>query len=92
MCERVAQSLQKRQLLAHTVIVKFRWADFTTYTRQKTVEVGFDDVQTLYTLAQAIWQEHWPREKKLRLLGVGVSNLEKPVVRQLGFDFSTGRP
>jgi DNA polymerase-4 len=92
MCERVAQSIQKRQLLAHTVTVKFRWADFTTYTRQKTVEVGFDDTQTLYALAHALWQEHWPRDKKLRLLGVGVGNLEKPVVRQLGFDFFTERP
>ncbi|HIP73008.1 MAG TPA: DNA polymerase IV [Anaerolineae bacterium] len=92
MCERVAQSLQKRQLLAHTVTVKFRWADFTTYTRQKTVEVGFDDIQTLYALAHALWQEHWPRDKKLRLLGVGVGNLEKPMVRQLGFDFFTERP
>lgn len=92
MCQRVAQSVQKRQLLAHTVAVKFRWADFTTYTRQKTVEVGFDDAQTLFLLAEVIWQEHWPRDKKLRLLGVGVSNLEKPVLRQLGFDFSTERP
>ena len=31
MCQRVAQSLQKRELVAHTVTVKFRWADFTTY-------------------------------------------------------------
>ncbi|HFQ93338.1 MAG TPA: DNA polymerase IV [Anaerolineae bacterium] len=92
MCKRVTQSIRKRQLLAHTVTVKFRWADFTTYTRQKTVEVGFDDAQTLFILAQAIWQEHWPRDKKLRLLGVGVSGLEKTEARQLGFDFSTGRP
>src|SRR5690606_8206273 len=34
MAEDVARSLQKRQLVAHTVTVKFRWADFTTFTRQ----------------------------------------------------------
>ncbi|MCP4359187.1 MAG: DNA polymerase IV [Chloroflexi bacterium] len=88
MCGRVAQSLQKRQLIAYTVTVKFRWADFTTYTRQKSVAVGFDDAETLFAMAYAVWAEHWPPDKKLRLLGVGVSKLEKPQLRQLGFDFN----
>lgn len=87
MCQRVVQSLQKQGLVAYTVSVKFRWADFTTYTRQKSVEVGFDDVETLYKLAHALWDEHWPRHKKLRLLGVGVSKLAESEIRQLGFDF-----
>jgi len=87
MCRDVTQSLQKRSLVTHTVTVKFRWADFTTYTRQKSVDVGIDDADLIYEIAHAIWDEHWPRDKKLRLLGVGVSKLEKPTVRQLGFDF-----
>jgi DNA polymerase-4 len=87
MCQEVARHLQKRQLVAHTVTVKFRWADFTTYTRQKSVEVGFDEAAVLYKIAHDIWEEHWPREKKLRLLGVGVSKLEDLQTRQLGFDF-----
>lgn len=87
MCADVAQSLQNHKLVAHTVSVKFRWADFTTYTRQKSAEVGFDDVETLTKMAFALWDEHWPRDKKLRLLGVGVSKLEELQTRQLGFDF-----
>lgn len=87
MCQRVAQSLQKRNLVAHTVTVKFRWADFTTYTRQRSVEVGFDDVETLTMIATAVWQEHWPPDKKLRLLGAGVSKLNQPEIKQLGFGF-----
>lgn len=87
MCQRVAQSLQKRGLVAHTVTVKFRWADFTTYTRQKSIAVGFDDEETLLKMATAVFQEHWPPDKKLRLLGVGVSKLGKPEIKQLGFDF-----
>lgn len=87
MCQDVADTLQKQKLVASTVSVKFRWADFTTYTRQKSVAVPFDDVETLYEMAHALWDEHWPRHKKLRLLGVGVSKLDEAQVRQLGFDF-----
>ncbi len=87
MAGKVAQSLQKRQLVAHTVTVKFRWADFTTFTRQRSLEVGIDDAETIYAMAEAIWAEHWPPGQKMRLLGVGVSKIEAPQVRQLGFNF-----
>lgn len=83
----VARSLQKRQLVAHTVTVKFRWADFTTFTRQRSLEVGLDDADTIYAVAEAIWSENWPPGQKMRLLGVGVSKIEAPTIRQLGFTF-----
>jgi len=83
----VAQSLQKRQLVAHTVKVKFRWADFTTFTRQKSVEHGLDDAESIYRLALAIWQENWPPGRRMRLIGVGVSGLAAVMQRQLGFQF-----
>jgi len=87
MCESVAKSLQKRKLVAHTVNVKFRWADFTTFTRQKSLEVGIDQRDEIYRVAHTIWQENWPPGQRMRLLGVGVSNLEEPTLRQLGFEF-----
>jgi DNA polymerase-4 len=84
----VAQSLQKRGLVAHTVTVKFRWSDFTTFTRQRSVEVGIDGEAEIYRLAEAIWQENWPKNRPMRLLGVGVSKLVAGGNgRQLGFDF-----
>lgn len=79
----VAQSLQQRGLVAHTVAVKFRWADFTTFTRQKTVAPPIDDEETLAQQAILLWQEHWPAGQPMRLLGVGASNLEAPQARQL---------
>lgn len=88
MCGQVAQSLQKRELVAHTVTVKFRWADFTTFTRQRSVEVGVDSEADIYRLAEAIWLENWPEKQPMRLLGVGVSKLEMGGNgRQLTFDF-----
>lgn len=85
--ERVAQSLQKRGLTAHTVRVKFRWADFTTFTRQKSVEIGIDDADSIYRLALALWQENWPDGQRMRLIGVGVSGLTAVTQRQMRFSF-----
>jgi DNA polymerase IV len=83
----VAESLQKRNLLAYTVRVKFRWADFTTFTRQRSLEVGTDDAGRIYQLTLALWQENWSPGQKMRLLGVAVSGLEKAQLRQTSFDF-----
>jgi DNA polymerase-4 len=83
----VSKSLQKRQLMAHTVRVKFRWADFTTFTRQRSLNVGVDEEGKISQLALAIWAENWSVGDKLRLLGVGVAGLEEPTVRQFDFGF-----
>jgi nucleotidyltransferase/DNA polymerase involved in DNA repair len=87
MATKVAESLQRKGLIAYTVKVKFRWDDFTTFTRQKSLEVGTNDVETICRLAVAIWKSHWPEGQRTRLLGVGVSKLEEPEGRQLGFGF-----
>lgn len=83
MAATVAQSLQRRGLVAHTVTVKFRWADFTTFTRQKTVAPPVDTEEAIARHALLIWREHWPRGQRMRLLGVGASNLEAPQARQM---------
>ena len=87
MCATIARSLQKRQLVARTVYVKFRWADFTTFTRQRSISVGVDGEADILRIANLIWEEYWPVGQRMRLLGVGVSNLEEATVRQLGFGF-----
>lgn len=83
MCQKVTTSLQKKKLVAHTVIVKFRWVDFTTITRQKSFEVGIDQLDDIFRIASMIWEEHWPEGRAMRLLGIGVSNLAEPNLRQL---------
>jgi DNA polymerase-4 len=83
MCEKVASAMQRKHLVAHTVTVKFRWSDFTTITRQRSLEVGVDQIDDIFRVAQAIWLAHWPNGRSMRLLGVGVSNLETPQMRQL---------
>ncbi len=90
MAEGVAVALQRRDLVAHTVTVKFRYADFTTFTRQRSVSQGLQSADDIFRLAEAIWQEHWPPEQRLRLLGVGVSGLAEPEGFQLSLDLGAG--
>lgn len=87
MCQQVAHSLQKQGLWAHTVTIKLRLADFTTFTRQRSLEVAINDPDSLFQVARAIWLAHW-QQQKLRLLGVGVSKLAKPKLQQLSFAFT----
>ncbi len=91
MCQKVAHSLQRKNFVAHTVTVKFRWSDFTTFTRQKSVQVGIDREEELFRLAESIWKENWTQNQRLRLLGVGVSNLQHGNVRQLSFNFEQSK-
>lgn len=83
MAEEVAGQLRKSNLLAHTVRVKFRWSDFTTFTRQRSLEVGTDDASTILRLAEALWRENWPQGRPMRLLGVGATSLVEQTGRQL---------
>lgn len=84
MSAEVADQLRKNHLIAHTVRVKFRWSDFTTFTRQRSVEVGTDDAVTIFRLAHALWRENWPEGRPMRLLGVAAAALVEEEGRQLG--------
>ena len=61
--ERTAGRLRKKGLVAGTVQVKIRRADFTTYTRQQRLGTPTSSTQQIYAVA------------RLRLLGVGGSQL-----------------
>jgi DNA polymerase-4 len=76
----VARQLKKQSLTARTVKIKLRWADFTTLTRQVTPGGPFDDEGTITRHAIDLFEREWggPDRQPVRLVGVGVSGLEKP--------------
>ncbi len=85
---RVGRRLRRQAMVAQTVYVKFRWADFTTFSRQRSLPVPCDDDASLAAAATAIWLAHWPPGQKVRLVGVGVSGLEPAGPRQLSLDMA----
>jgi DNA polymerase-4 len=81
--EEIAARLHRKQLAAQTVQVKLRYGDFTTLTRQITVEEPITDAKEIYRLACFLLAREKLVSRPLRLLGLGVSNLDLPAGRQL---------
>jgi DNA polymerase-4 len=79
----VSAKLRRKQLAAQTVQVKIRYGDFTTLTRQITVEEPLSDAEEIYRLACFLLAKEKLVSRPLRLLGLGVSNLDLPPGRQL---------
>ena len=79
----IAGRLKHRQLGAHTVQVKVRYGDFTTLTRQVTVEEPLTEAGEIYRLGCYLLGRERLVSRPLRLLGLGVSNLREPTARQL---------
>lgn len=81
--EDISARLKRRHLGAHTVQVKVRYSDFTTLTRQLTVEEPLTEAQEIYRLGCHLLGREKLVSRPLRLLGLGVSNLREPAARQL---------
>jgi DNA polymerase-4 len=81
--EDVARSLARKRLDAQTVQVKVRYGDFTTLTRQLSVEDPISDAAEIYRLAAHLLGREKLVNRPLRLLGVGVSGLVPAMARQL---------
>jgi len=79
----LAERLHSHRLAAATVQVKVRYSDFTTLTRQISVEEPLEDAVTLYRFACWLLARHQLVKRPLRLLGLGVSGLREVTVRQL---------
>jgi DNA polymerase IV len=80
----ISNRLKRRKLGAHTVQVKIRYGDFTTLTRQITVEEPLTEPQDIYRLGCFLLGREKLVSRPLRLLGLGVSTLREPKARQLG--------
>ena len=79
----ISSRLKRRRLGAHTVQVKVRYGDFTTLTRQLSVEEPVTEAQDIYRLACWLLGRDRLVSRPLRLIGLGVSGLREPLARQL---------
>ena len=60
-----------------------RYGDFTTLTRQLTVEEPIIEAKDIYRLGCYLLASKRLVSRPLRLLGLGVSNLREPTAQQL---------
>jgi len=73
--ERVGYRLRRHGLAGGTMELKIRFEDFTTKTRRKTLSKPTDLTDSIYSSALAMMRPFESDRRKIRLLGVGASNL-----------------
>jgi DNA polymerase-4 len=74
--EHVARRLAKSGSRTRTVVLKLRYADFTTITRQSSRDEPTDDVEAIKASAHALLDKTAKREDTFRLLGIHCTNLD----------------
>jgi DNA polymerase-4 len=81
--EQVSKRLVKKNLRGKTVQIKLRWSDFTTLTRQSTLPQSTNDFHLIRATALELLDQVWEEGRMVRLVGVGVHNLDTEA-HQLG--------
>jgi DNA polymerase-4 len=79
----ISARLKHRRLGANTVQVKVRYSDFTTLTRQISVEEPLTEAADIYRLGCFLLGRDKLVSRPLRLLGLSVSSLREPNGQQL---------
>lgn len=89
--EKVSERMKKQPVKGRTISVKFRYQNFETFTRAVTLPEFCNDVETIFTQALHLFETSFDENRKIRLLGISVSNLDnEPSVSkslQLSFNF-----
>ena len=85
--DELSAKLQRHGISAQTVQVKVRYSDFSTLTRQFSVDEPVVAARDLYRLACWLLARHQLVHRPLRLLGLGVSGLVENRGGQMVFDW-----
>ena len=74
--EKVAQRLRSNSARARTIAIKYREADFSTYTRRTTLNNPVNTAENIFPPALKLLKTLWRDGVLVRLIGVYASNLE----------------
>ncbi len=77
LAENTARRLRGSGLRGRTIKLKFRLADFTTFTRQTTIVRPTDAAEVILAEASRLLARELHAGRRFRLLGVGVSSLRE---------------
>jgi len=89
LCERVCWRARRRGMLAATITLKLRYADFQTLQRSRTISPSCSELE-LYPVVRELFARARQRRTAVRLLGLRLSNL-RPADVQLSL-FETHQP
>ena len=83
LAQRAARTLREDHLLARSVGVRIRYADFKTVEKRRRLRKPSDRDEDILQLVRALWPLCWERRVKLRLVGVTLHGLRREGDRQL---------
>jgi DNA polymerase IV (DinB-like DNA polymerase) len=75
--KKIHKSIIKNQILYKTVTLKIRFEDYETYTRSKTLPFYIQDEQYVLNIILQLFREFSNNKKKVRLVGIKLSTLER---------------
>jgi len=78
----VLEKLKKKHMLAYTLTIKVKYADFKQVTRSKTFDEPVGDPVLLFPVIKNLLDKTETLTRSVRLLGVSFSNLTNDGVRQ----------
>ncbi|QDG68750.1 DNA polymerase IV [Pseudarthrobacter sp. NIBRBAC000502772] len=84
---RTAGRLRSSGMVARTVALKLRYADFSTITRSRTVHTPVDSAQLIYAVAIQLLESLGSRPMTVRLVGIRAEQLEDAANTSLQLSF-----
>ncbi len=73
----VGRRLREHALYGRTIQIKFRYSDFSTYTRAHSLEEATQLDTVILDTVKTLFRKNWKQPRPIRLLGVHVGNLEE---------------
>jgi len=84
LADELSRQMRKKELKGRTITVKIRLEDFSTFTRSRTLPDLVDSSEVIHSVALEHFRKFDRAGKKVRLLGIGVAQLNTIVGEQLG--------
>jgi len=83
---KVCQSLRDNNWQASTITLKFRYSDFKTLTRSRTIKPATDDDKIIYNNAIDLLRKAYTRRVAVRLIGIGLSKFNEYYEQEVLFE------
>ncbi len=83
LAQRACRALRDQGLLARSVGVRLRYADFQTAEMRRRLPTSSQRVEDVLMAVRALWPACWQRRVKVRLVGVTLHGLERKAEKQL---------
>jgi DNA polymerase-4 len=83
MTEKATSRLRAKGFFARTVSINIRFEDFTNIAKSKSLPLATSSTHEIYELVKELFLSLGIERQKVRMVGVGLTNLGDPIAQQL---------